>query len=226
MASAAPHARLINAAARRHLKPLGCTQKGSSRIWLLDRDWFVSVVEFQPSKYGKGSFLNVGAHFLWTWDDFISFDLGYRVEGFQEYVTEDQFSETMDRLASRAADELRALNLKLSNLAAVVPALWGSTPNYPWTQYHCAVAMGLSRNYPEAKSLLSELASLPHDPEWQKQLGARCGELMQALQDHATFDRIVIALVSEHRSRLGLPAVDLYSSLNSMPSNPSFERAR
>lgn len=31
------HSRLITAAARTHLRPLGCVQKGRSRVWLDDQ---------------------------------------------------------------------------------------------------------------------------------------------------------------------------------------------
>jgi hypothetical protein len=67
---------LLSEAARRHLRRLGVVQKGRSRTWLDDNGWFVTVVEFQPSGFGKGSYLNVGAHFLWSWNDFLSFDPG------------------------------------------------------------------------------------------------------------------------------------------------------
>ncbi len=45
------HTRLLTAAARSILRPLGCVQKGRSRTWLDDQDWWVGVVEFQPSAW-------------------------------------------------------------------------------------------------------------------------------------------------------------------------------
>src|SRR5256885_11111558 len=62
MAEADPHSKLITAAAREILRPLGLFQKGRSRVWLDDQGWWLGVVEFQPSDWSKGSYLNVGAN--------------------------------------------------------------------------------------------------------------------------------------------------------------------
>lgn len=54
------HNRVINAEAWRLLKPFGLTRKGRSRVWLDDHGWWLIQVEFQPSSWSKGSYLNVG----------------------------------------------------------------------------------------------------------------------------------------------------------------------
>jgi hypothetical protein len=66
VAMALDHNRDIAMAARSVLRPIGCVQKGRSRTWLDDRGWWVGVIEFQPSGWSKGSYLNVGACFLWS----------------------------------------------------------------------------------------------------------------------------------------------------------------
>jgi hypothetical protein len=53
---------IIAAAARRALAPVGFWRKGRSRVWLSDHGFWLTVVEFQPSGFGKGSYLNVAAH--------------------------------------------------------------------------------------------------------------------------------------------------------------------
>lgn len=72
------------------MRPIGCVQKGRSRTWLDDHGWWVGVVEFQPHAWARGSFLNVGAAWLWYEQDFWSFDdgagaNGCRIEPFHEY---------------------------------------------------------------------------------------------------------------------------------------------
>src|SRR5687767_4381931 len=74
------HSTLITAAAREILRPMGLFQKGRSRTWLDDQGWWVCVVEFQPSSWSRGSYLNVGCMWLWGVKDYISFDEGYRIE--------------------------------------------------------------------------------------------------------------------------------------------------
>ena len=59
------HNREIATAAKSVLAPLGCIRKGRSRVWLDDQGWWVGKIEFQPSSCSKGSYLNVGASYLW-----------------------------------------------------------------------------------------------------------------------------------------------------------------
>jgi len=66
---AADHNRDIAKAARAALGSIGCVRRGRSRTWLDDRGWWVGVIEFQPSSWSKGSYLNVGASFLWAAED-------------------------------------------------------------------------------------------------------------------------------------------------------------
>lgn len=87
------HNRLIKHAARSELKPIGCVQKGQSRTWLDDQNWWVGVVEFQPHSGAKGSYLNVGACWLWHEKDYLSFDDGHRVEPFNECLDSQKFGE-------------------------------------------------------------------------------------------------------------------------------------
>ena len=75
-----PHTKLINAAARETLRPLGLVQEGRSRTWLDDRAWWLGIVEFQPSDWTRGSYLNVGVSWLWNVKDWQSFDYRHRVD--------------------------------------------------------------------------------------------------------------------------------------------------
>ena len=59
------HSKIIARVAKETLAPLGLFQKGSSRTWTDDHGWWIVVIEFQPSGFGKGSYLNVGAMWLW-----------------------------------------------------------------------------------------------------------------------------------------------------------------
>src|SRR5919197_3091278 len=104
MASPPIHSKLLNAAAREYLRPLGLAQRGRSRLWFDDHGWWIINVEFQPSGWSKGSFLNVGVQWLWYRFPSFCFELGYRVtwgrnEQFVEFQTLEQFAPEAGRLA-------------------------------------------------------------------------------------------------------------------------------
>jgi hypothetical protein len=100
-----PHSKLINAAARERLRPLGLVQEGRSRTWLDDQAWWLGIVEFQPSGWTRGSYLNVGVNWLWNVKDWHSFDFVYRVDEpgrgqmFFEYERDEQFAPLACKLA-------------------------------------------------------------------------------------------------------------------------------
>lgn len=212
------HNKLITTAARTHLSPFGCTQQGRSRTWLLDRTWFVSVVEFQPSSFGKGLFLNVGAHFLWTQDDDLSFDLGHRVEGFVEYETDEQFAEVADQYARRALEELKALDARLPSPGAASAVLPKSTGGILGVRKDRAISHFLGGETPTAKGLLNSLATRPSTHEIDKAFCAYCADLLARLEEPERFRLHLATLINARRAALGLPACpDLVAASLDLP---------
>lgn len=179
---AGPQDALIAKAAKDALQPLGFRRKGRSRIWLLDRDWWTVVVEFQPSGWTKGSYLNVAAHWLWSSSGHLSFDHGHRVDGFIEFESLDQFAPAARRMAESAAVEAERLTGLFSSIEATAAELIvqqecrADRTHGGWPEYNAAIAAGLAGMLPKATSLLAsvndnrikpqadQMASLAHDP--------------------------------------------------------------
>jgi len=109
-----PHAKIINAVAKKYLAPMGFFRKGTSRVWLQDNGWFFTVVEFQPSGFSKGTYLNVAMNFLWgkplsEGTHVLSLDYGDRVmppdvpEQYISYTGDDVlFAQQVERMANAA----------------------------------------------------------------------------------------------------------------------------
>jgi hypothetical protein len=51
------HGKLIAAAAKAALLPLGCRRKGQSRCWYSDERFWYIFIEFQPSAWSRGTYL-------------------------------------------------------------------------------------------------------------------------------------------------------------------------
>lgn len=105
--------KLIMRAARDILKPMGLFQKGTSRIWIDDNGWFLIVVEFQPSAWSQGAYLNVAISFLWEqgpgFSEALSYNIGGREQEHVEYAGDDEtFSQQMQEMAQQAARLVRA----------------------------------------------------------------------------------------------------------------------
>jgi hypothetical protein len=144
-----PHSKLIVAAARNVLRPLGVVQKGRSRTWLDDHGWWLGVIEFQPSSYSRGTYLNAGVNWLWNPKGYLSFDYGDRVhfdfgdargDQYLEYVSDEQFAPLADKLAILAADEVR----RYRDLFVTVGATAAVLRNGGRAWLDAAIALGLA----------------------------------------------------------------------------------
>lgn len=160
-----PHDKIIANAAKASLRPLGFQRKGQSRLWFSDHSWWLAVVEFQPSSWSKGSYLNVAAHWLWMDVAPISFDFGGRLEGFKEYASDEQFAIAAAHLAESAAEEARRLEARFSSLADTAEILLEQAriesqqaPAHPgWMAYNAGVAAGLVGRTEEASETFGRI---------------------------------------------------------------------
>jgi hypothetical protein len=122
MAATASASRLVTAAARDVLRPLGLTQRGRSRIWIDDHGWWLGVVEFTPPRTA-GSSLTVGAMWLWHDIDHLAFNTGGKVADPESFHNEAQFAPRAADLAHAAAESVAELRARFTDLAAVAEYL-------------------------------------------------------------------------------------------------------
>jgi hypothetical protein len=197
-----PHDKLLAAAAKEILGPLGFRRKGRSRVWMADQGWWLIVVEFQPSGWAKGSYLNVAAHWLWLEQDFLSFDYGGRVEAFTGYVSERQFEPEAIRLAQAARHEATGIGQTFHSIEAVAAVLIAVESGLPeqargsWSAYHAGMAAGLSGSTADAAALFKSVQD-----ERVRPAVARVEKL---LADPAEFKAEAEKLITAHRQALGL----------------------
>lgn len=106
------HSKIIKQVCKEILIPLGVFQKGTSRLYLDDNDYFFTVVEFQPSNWDRGTYLNIGLTFLWDYNqsDVLYFafsrQIASRYGKFVEYKNETQFRNEIINLANIAKEEI------------------------------------------------------------------------------------------------------------------------
>ena len=202
-----PHAKLIGSAAREILKPLGLRQQGRSRTWLDDRGWWLISVEFQPSSWSPGSYLNVGATWLWYEKDYISFDEGYRVEGFSQFVDEAQFGPIASDLVKRAAEEVNRFRVLFPTVHAVARQLEQKSPKGFWDEFNAGMACALSGDAVSARSFLNVVAGTNDSRDWAKAAAAVARKHCEELGNVQEFQRAIKDVVRRTRQLLRLPEI-------------------
>jgi hypothetical protein len=206
MAKQGEHDRLIAAAAKAALASVGCLRKGQSRVWISDQRFWVVHIEFQPSGWSKGSYLNVGAAWLWYPRKGLPFNYGYRVADFIPFESAEQFTPLIEDMAAQAAREVLALREKFRTLADIHRHLVNNVRYDDWPAYHAAVAAGLVGDIATARQLFCRVEAWPtQGSEWQQTLKSDAVALAALLDDPARFRAAVCEIIAQCRALNKLP---------------------
>jgi len=187
------------------LSPLGCKRIGCSRTRIADQRFWIILIEFQPSSFSRGSHLNVGASWLWSAKDHWSFDHGTRVEEFAPFQDEHQFAAGAERLAMRAAEEVRRLRKKFRTVSEIAREIAPKPDASTWPIYHAAIAAGLAGDTVTAKRFLTRVIEEPGTAAWQRKLQAESAELARNLADPIKLRVAVVAIIQQARALHRLP---------------------
>lgn len=165
------------------------------------------MVEFQPSGWEKGSYLNVAAHWLWNANEGVSFDFGtledgIRVAGFIRYVSDEQFRPEAVQLAYSAADAVERLRSRFKTVDDIAAILCDNEEALPtdrrgsWGAYNAGVALGLTGQLQAAKAMFASI-----DDE---RVRPAAEALQRNLGNEAEFSQYVNSLIVRKRSALGI----------------------
>lgn len=200
------HNKILAAAARQALEPLGLKRKGASRIWIDDHGWWVIQVEFQPSASSKGSYLNVGVSWLLYEKGHLTFDVGYRIDTpFIAFESEGQFASTVGELTKRADQEVIKLRRQFSSLQMAASYYHQDKDlSDPWEAYSAAVIFGLAGKVAESRTLFHQIAQGDRVYDYQKGLVHRAADLQELLDNPVQFKQSVVGIVHRARSAANL----------------------
>jgi len=187
---------------------MGLVQKGRSRTWLDDRGWWLGVVEFQPSSWSRGSYLNVGCSWLWQVKDYLSFDQGGPAKPFTGLRDEKQFRAVADQLARQAAEEINRYRRLFPNVDAVYSYYLCHHPTGFWPNFNAGVACALAGQPKNAQRFFSQVTESKEKVlDWFLAAQADAKQLSALAPDAERFRRAVADRVRRTRELQKLPPV-------------------
>jgi hypothetical protein len=199
------HGRLIAAAAKAALMPLGCRRLGQSRCWILDERYWMILVEFQPSAWSKGSYLNVAP--VWLWLRYGGNDYHPRPHSFIAFESADQFTPLIEHMAAVAAQSVLEMRSRFRTLADINRFFGERISQEGFPVYRAAVTAGLAGDVVTARQLFNRMEAL--DPEgygpWIK-LKAECAALGAQLDDPGRYRLAMLDVIAKRRRQFKLPA--------------------
>lgn len=196
------HGRIIASQAKIALQLAGFRRKGQSRVWIADRGFWLSVVEFQPSSWSKGTYLNVAVHWLWgSLPQTLTFDRFERVGGFVEFQNSAQFVLLVGQMARKAVeiDQVhRSMFPSVQATATVLvnelqPGAYGE-----WAAFHAGVAAGLAGDFETARRLFESA---------QRHAASQAQLLLGYIDDPIAFRSRARGFIEAERAHYGLGAL-------------------
>ena len=204
MAKQNEHGKLIAAAAKAALLPLGCRRKGQSRCWFSDERFWYIFIEFQPSAWSRGTYLNVSPiwFFLEPWGG----EAAHRLGNYIEFESVEQFAPLIEKAAQRVAAEVVTLRAKFRTLADIHRFFAG---NLSWNGnvYRAAITAGLIGDLALARQLFARIKGL--DPNKHSTLlkdrQAECTTLAALLHDPQAYRSAIREKIDIRRRSRGFP---------------------
>lgn len=166
---AGEHNRIIVAAAKATLGPMGFKRKGQSRLWTLDHGIWLNTVGFRPSQWSVSVDLDNAAHWLWAGHGFMSLD--HFVRGSNATFEDSmQFRDAVAVIAEEAASRAAQFESQFSSFEAIASfvierALESERMRPSWFGYRAALACGILGRQEEADEFLRGITDsgvIPH----------------------------------------------------------------
>ncbi len=204
MAKQNEHGKLIAAAAKAALLPLGCRRRGQSRVWSSDERFWYIFIEFQPSAWSRGTYLNIGPiwFFLEPWGG----EAAPRLGSFIKFESVEKFSPLIEEAAQLVAAEVVALRAKFHTVADIHRFFAG---NLSWSGnvYRAAITAGLIGDFALARQLFARVKAL--DPNRHgillKDRQDECAALAALLDDPQAYRSAILEKIDARRRARGLP---------------------
>ena len=209
MATQLDHNKIIKKIANERLKPFGIFQKGQSRTFLYDKGWFTIVIEFQPSSWSKGTYLNVGVDFNFYPRDYFAFAYGSRETKFEAFRDEEQFNIVVNKLCDLTIKRVQELDQKCKDIWTALQTIDNKAKDDTWRLYEVAFLNALASNFDKAQMHFRKVSTEKCGSDWEIERKRVAEELLHYLQNIPTYLEHFKSLINKTRQLKKLPAMSL-----------------
>jgi hypothetical protein len=160
--------KIITKIAKETFNGQGLKQKGQSRLWYFSGDYYLILIEFQPSAWDKGTYLNVGLDFNWYPKDYFAFEFGHRLSDFKSLENEEQFISEIQRLCDltlKKVDEYKQIFTDRKTAGDKLLKLHNKSND--WEKFNLGVLFGLGGHYDKAINYLKKVIGHNYKLDWE-----------------------------------------------------------
>ena len=205
------HNRLLKKIAKERLLPHGLIQEGKSRSFLYDNGWWTIIVEFQPSSFSKGTYLNIGVDFNFYPKEHFAFTYGYREKGFESAKDEKEYEQLVIEYCEYNIAKVEAMQVKFQDVSSAIKTFKKASSNSGWDNFNLGILYGISGQLSEAKSYLKKVTKEKCEYDYEVERLQLATEIITWLSDYDIFIEKVKPLINKTRQMKKLPPSDLIS---------------
>jgi hypothetical protein len=203
------HNKLLKQKAKEILTPHSIYQKARSRTFLADNGWWTIMIEFQPSGFTKGTYLNVGLDFHFYPREYFAYSYGYRELDLKDAEDESSFVKVIEEYSLHAVKKTEEFRSRFKDINTAILHFGPIIKNDPWKLFDFAVLYGLSGNLSECRKILNDLINkeckLQHEVDRKKHI--QC--LLKDAINHLSFTQAILKTISETRELKRLPKIEI-----------------
>ena len=154
---------LLKSIAKDRLKLFGIVQHADSRSFHFDKEWLTFIIEFQPSSFSEGTYLNVGVDFHFYPREHFAFSYVNRVSDFVAFTDLEQFTKVITELCDLAIKRFQLLERNFKDIWTAIDSLEQDKTN---SFYDLAVLHALTGDYDKALQQLKQLSDSECEYDW------------------------------------------------------------
>ncbi|WDF75388.1 hypothetical protein PQ469_15970 [Mucilaginibacter sp. KACC 22773] len=203
------HNKLLKKITKQRLSTYGIVQKGTSRTFLKDHGWYTIVIEFQPSGFGKGTYLNVGVDLNFYPQQHLSFSYDYRQKEFREAKNEDQYTEIVIDFCNFAIKKTQKLETDFSDIGTAIETVKKSDSKELWNKYNLAILYGLMGNLPKSRRLLNEIREKKYQYDYEFERQKVVISILTCMDEFEPFINKIQDIITQTRALKKLPVYTL-----------------
>jgi hypothetical protein len=176
--------------------------QGQSRCWYADERFWCIFIEFQPSTWSRGTYLNVGP--IWFFLEGWGGEVTPRLGNYIKFESVEQFAPLIEKAAQLVAAEVVALRAKFQTLADI-HRFFADNLSWSGNVYRAAITAGLIGDLALARQLFARIKGL--DPNRHglqlKNRQAECAELAALLDDPEAYRSAIREKINIQRRARG-----------------------
>ncbi len=207
------HNKLLKRIANEKFKPIGIIQDGKSRVFLFDKGWYTIVIEFQPSSFSKGTYLNIGVDLHFYPRDYFTFTCGYRESGFEEFENEQDFAKRVEELCDLSIERIRQLEIKFKDPKAGIRTLNNEKEKDAWRYYDLAVLHALEGNQNKALRFFKKVSGEKCEYDFEYERKKITDDHIRLIRDKSSFYENVKSINANTRQLKNLPLFDDFDTV-------------